>query len=663
MRIPAHTLPLPPRLIFVAHSMGGLLVKKAYTLGHQEPEFQPVVDRVLSIVFLGTPHQSAAIARTLARLVALMGNRPFVDDLLPQSPMSQSINEDFPQIAGKIQLMSFYETRPMSVGRVKAMIVEKNSAVMNSPNERRTLLDADHRNLAMFSSANEPAFVTVRNALATIISSHRDESNARKQQVEQRDQTSLDKFLGISSAPEDDIMTQDFSRLPGSCQWLFGDPVVPKAFSYTADRLRLNEIRGQQCRVWEPTVLLRTDTKDEENSDTVSISTDPQELDYHESKDVAITAIACARIIDVVFYGTTEGCVYACNITGEPQSLLAFVEIRDCPFHLLYFGATACILTSGDRSGLVTSRKLLRRTVSRQNSPREVSEPHLDFKATEHAQDTLINVISSASFSRIITSTEKYDTLRDASKMGRDVVAQLESDPNSRWLPHPTKSECLLRISQTQFHFYNWTDLQLVSTISPLALGSVGRLISLQHAPGYFAIASVTSDHVETTKHLNQVAFSEIQVWDSKDMDTSSSINPVQRLDRSISDQIELIIGAFGFRMVLLTKDHWVASVDLQASEDSISSRQPLIRHFFLPNDWIAVDHKRLLLDISHSGEIVFAKHSELAVIRRGLEIMETGASFNPQRGSAVGIRSSLSVRSRGPSPGPSLGSSRPSLG
>lgn len=222
LRTSAHTLPLQPRLIFVAHSMGGLLVKKAYILGHQEPEFQPVVDRVSSIVFLGTPHQGAAIALTLARLVALMGARPFVDDLLPQSPMLQSINEDFPRIAGKLQLMSFYETRPMSVGGVKAMIVEKNSAVMNSPNERRTLLDADHRNLAMFSSPNDPSFVTVRNALATIVSSHRDESNARKQQVEQRDQTSLDNFLGISSAPEDDIMTQDSSRLPGSCQWLFG---------------------------------------------------------------------------------------------------------------------------------------------------------------------------------------------------------------------------------------------------------------------------------------------------------------------------------------------------------------------------------------------------------------------------------------------------------
>lgn len=455
----------------------------------------------------------------------------------------------------------------------------------------------------------------------------------------------------------------EFETLRSLCRIKLDDPVIPKALSFTADSLRLIEIRGQQCRVWEPTVLLRTDTKDDENSDTVSITTDPQELDYHANKDVAITSIACAKTLDVVFYGTSEGCVYACNITGEPQSLLVFIQIRDCPIHLLYFDEAACALTSGDRSGLVTSRKLLRRTVSRQHSPWEVSRPHLEFKATEHSQDNLISVIASAQLSRVLTCTEKYDILRDASKTGCDVVAQLESDQDSRWLPHPTKNECLIRISQSKFHIYTWTDLQPISTISPLAVGSVSWLIPLQHSPGYFATASVISEHLLTTKHLNHTAFSEIQVWNSKDLDTSSSISPVQRLDRDLSDQIELIIGAFGFRMVLLTKDHWVASVDLQASEGSIPSEQPLIRHFFLPNDWIAVDHKRLLLDICHSGEVVFAKHSELAIIRRGLEIMDTGASFNPRRGNAVGTRSSLSVRSRGPSPGPSFGSSRPTLG
>ncbi|KAK4237441.1 vegetative incompatibility protein HET-E-1 [Achaetomium macrosporum] len=209
-----------PRLIFVAHSMGGLIVKKAYILGSREPEFKPVVDRVCSIFFLATPHQGAAIAQTLSRLTAVVGLRPFVEDLFPQSPLIQSISEDFPRVCGNIQLFSFYETRPMSVGVNKMLIVEKSSAVMNLANERRTFLDADHRNVAMYSTPGDPSYVSVRNALATVISFQRDSSQLLIQAASQEDQDALDRFLGVSDGPEDDFMIHESTKLPGSCEWL-----------------------------------------------------------------------------------------------------------------------------------------------------------------------------------------------------------------------------------------------------------------------------------------------------------------------------------------------------------------------------------------------------------------------------------------------------------
>ncbi|KAK3306822.1 uncharacterized protein B0T15DRAFT_528350 [Chaetomium strumarium] len=209
-----------PPLIFVAHSMGGLVVKKAYILGSREPEFKPVVDRVCSIFFLATPHQGAAIAQTLSRLTAMIGHRPFVEDLFPQSPLIQSISEDFPRVCSNIQLFSFYETRPMNVGVNKMLIVEKSSSVMNLANERRTFLDADHRNVAMYSTPDDPSYVSVRNALATVISFQRDTSRLQIRTAAQEDQDALDRFLGVSDGPEDDMMIQESIKLPGSCEWL-----------------------------------------------------------------------------------------------------------------------------------------------------------------------------------------------------------------------------------------------------------------------------------------------------------------------------------------------------------------------------------------------------------------------------------------------------------
>src|SRR5690348_8659781 len=109
--------------------MGGLVVKRAYILGRQEPEFLSVVESIRAIIFLATPHQGSSLAQTLSRLMSLVpGSRPFVDDLFPQSGILQSINEEFPRVCTKIQLISFYETRATSLGIRKSLIVDKEAA-------------------------------------------------------------------------------------------------------------------------------------------------------------------------------------------------------------------------------------------------------------------------------------------------------------------------------------------------------------------------------------------------------------------------------------------------------------------------------------------------------------------------------------------------------
>lgn len=180
--------------------MGGLVVKKAYIIAHQEPEFQSVVERVCSIFFLATPHQGAGIAQALANIMSLApGARPFIDDLLPSSPILQAINEDFPRLSSSLKLRSFFETRPMNIAARRVLIVEKTAAAMNLPNEQKTLLDADHRHVAMYASPNDSSFVAVRNALAAIVSSQRDSSRSHRQRVAYDDQAALNRYLDRKS--------------------------------------------------------------------------------------------------------------------------------------------------------------------------------------------------------------------------------------------------------------------------------------------------------------------------------------------------------------------------------------------------------------------------------------------------------------------------------
>ncbi|KAI0199807.1 hypothetical protein F4808DRAFT_471256 [Astrocystis sublimbata] len=189
-------------ILFVGHSMGGLVIKKAYILAHQIPAYSKLAERLLS------------------RFLVLAGPRPFVDDLAPQSNMLQSINEEFPQYSDSLQLFSLFETKPMFYGAGKGLIVEKHCAVMNYANERRIYLDGNHRDVAKYASPKDPSYILVRNALVTTINNQRTPLKTDKKVLDGDDLASLSKFLGVNGAPEDDLINSQTRKLPGSCQWL-----------------------------------------------------------------------------------------------------------------------------------------------------------------------------------------------------------------------------------------------------------------------------------------------------------------------------------------------------------------------------------------------------------------------------------------------------------
>ncbi|KAH8196264.1 hypothetical protein TruAng_009566 [Truncatella angustata] len=218
-------------LILIGHSMGGLVIKQALVLAHQLHEFRSLADRICAMFFLGVPHQGAEIAHTLNRVLSLHGVRPFVHELYPSSSILEAINEHFPYLSKDLRLFSFFEAKPMNYGIGKGLIVERQAAVLNYTNERRIYLDANHRDVARFPSVNDPSYLTIRNTLATLIDSLREQFRIQSQPEGDDDETTSEteketqkniiaKFLGVEDAPEDDYMTLDATRLPGSCEWL-----------------------------------------------------------------------------------------------------------------------------------------------------------------------------------------------------------------------------------------------------------------------------------------------------------------------------------------------------------------------------------------------------------------------------------------------------------
>lgn len=117
-------------ILLVGHSMGGLVIKKAFILAKDVPEFK---DRIRCIFFLATPHRGSDYAALLNNVLAVSGvlsPRRYITDLMTGSTSAQLINEDFARYANELPVFSFYETLRMSIGVTSGMIVNKSSAIL-----------------------------------------------------------------------------------------------------------------------------------------------------------------------------------------------------------------------------------------------------------------------------------------------------------------------------------------------------------------------------------------------------------------------------------------------------------------------------------------------------------------------------------------------------
>ncbi|OBT39306.1 hypothetical protein VE00_10073 [Pseudogymnoascus sp. WSF 3629] len=207
-------------IVFVGHSMGGLVIKRAYLLARAKNEFATLVSRIQGILFLATPHRGADCAQLLSKVLNLVGGkRGYVNDLNRDSTALHSINDEFPDCCQDLILYSFYETIATSFAVTKSVIVGRDLATMGYTNEHRALIHANHRGICKYDSQTDPSYLTVRNALASVFAILRDRFASSKEEFD-TERRQLDDLLGVSDAPEDDFVSADSHRMEGSLEWL-----------------------------------------------------------------------------------------------------------------------------------------------------------------------------------------------------------------------------------------------------------------------------------------------------------------------------------------------------------------------------------------------------------------------------------------------------------
>ncbi|MCJ1475005.1 hypothetical protein MMC13_003665 [Lambiella insularis] len=149
-------------LVFVCHSMGGLIVKQALLIGKNESDLYPEFNLSVSgILFLGAPHQgspSATYATILSQIanVFVTGSQasrlvgPIRTELLHSLETNAEellhIAQDFRVHTGKLVIASFIEQKSMR--GLNQRIVDEKSGFMGVPTERLVPMpDCDHREI------------------------------------------------------------------------------------------------------------------------------------------------------------------------------------------------------------------------------------------------------------------------------------------------------------------------------------------------------------------------------------------------------------------------------------------------------------------------------------------------------------------------------------
>ncbi|KAI1870141.1 hypothetical protein JX265_006311 [Neoarthrinium moseri] len=183
-------------LVFIGHSMGGLVIAKAITILSAQPELCPIMFEAISAaIFFGTPFAGAEAA-AWANMYAYWAekvNKATSSELLramtPGDGALRELKDEFRRVAAKglykIELLCFYEEKPTDyteMGHIPGLFGLTNRVIPKDVSmcvsQASATFDADvpkyglasnHRDLVKFDSAKDTRWNFVENLLKKVI--------------------------------------------------------------------------------------------------------------------------------------------------------------------------------------------------------------------------------------------------------------------------------------------------------------------------------------------------------------------------------------------------------------------------------------------------------------------------------------------------------------
>ena len=220
-------------IVFVAHSLGGLVLKRALIYsseirGNHTEHLRSIFVSTYGILFFGTPHNDLNVEKCHSRLERiwsailpgdlLFTQSSFIDALKINSETLQNINRQFIQLTRGFHIYFFHEGKPSRIKESLQYIVDEESASPNIQDVERATIQQDHFHMCKFEDINAPGFNLVAEGIQRYVSEAPKTVELRWQQEKEerlRRKKAEVKELFVTSSNQDNVLEQFASQANG----------------------------------------------------------------------------------------------------------------------------------------------------------------------------------------------------------------------------------------------------------------------------------------------------------------------------------------------------------------------------------------------------------------------------------------------------------------
>ncbi|PMD13242.1 hypothetical protein NA56DRAFT_694968 [Hyaloscypha hepaticicola] len=216
-------------IIFLCHSLGGLVVKKALLLAQEIHDAAGIRTSTRAVAFMGTPHRGsqlasyADIAVKCMKAAGVKANIANIHQLKLDSDNLEELALQFGSLlqTEQIKVLTFYELKPIKLaGLAEVVVVPTWSAKLGlgPPLESIIPVDADHRQIAQFPSQNCKQYSVVRSNIVYITSMGR--INGQLDDLHSQDMKWEDIRLWLDAVKSPLGSAINKERADGTCEWV-----------------------------------------------------------------------------------------------------------------------------------------------------------------------------------------------------------------------------------------------------------------------------------------------------------------------------------------------------------------------------------------------------------------------------------------------------------